>query len=59
MIYGDYMAKCPNCGYEVEVSRKEWTIKPKSKPSAPKLKISQYLCPKCGKPFRTIQKLAE
>jgi predicted RNA-binding Zn-ribbon protein involved in translation (DUF1610 family) len=50
------MAKCPKCGFEVTVSRKEWTIKPKTKPKAPAVKIAQFTCPKCGKTFRIYEK---
>jgi predicted RNA-binding Zn-ribbon protein involved in translation (DUF1610 family) len=51
------MARCVKCGYNVEVPQKSWEIKPKTKPKAPRLKVSQFICPKCGTKFRTYQKL--
>jgi hypothetical protein len=58
MVYGGLMnaAKCPSYEYEVEASRKEWTLKPKNKPKSPALKVVQFICPKCGKRFRTYKK---
>jgi DNA-directed RNA polymerase subunit RPC12/RpoP len=50
------MAKCPRCGYEVEVYMKSWTIKPKTRRNAPALTITQWVCPKCGRKFRTYEK---
>jgi DNA-directed RNA polymerase subunit RPC12/RpoP len=54
------MAKCPNCGYEVEVYMKSWTIKPKTrKGNPPTLTITQWVCPKCGRKFRTYERVIE
>jgi predicted RNA-binding Zn-ribbon protein involved in translation (DUF1610 family) len=52
------MAKCPTCGYDVEVPQKVWEIQPKTRPKAPRLKVSQFVCPKCGKRFRAYLKVA-
>jgi predicted RNA-binding Zn-ribbon protein involved in translation (DUF1610 family) len=51
------MAKCTLCGYEVEVAKKSWEIHPKKRPKAPRVRISQYVCPKCGTHFREYKKV--
>ncbi|RLI13894.1 chorismate-binding protein [Candidatus Bathyarchaeota archaeon] len=50
------MAKCPNCGTEVEKPVKSWQMKPKRR-KGPTILIELYECPKCGTKFRTGKKI--
>jgi len=56
MWKGMDMAKCPNCGTEVEKPVKSWTMKPKKR-RGPTILIELYECPKCGTKFRTGKKI--
>jgi len=46
-------AKCPNCGAEVYIPAKFWTVKNRHAV----LRALIYECPRCGHKFRTIRKV--
>ncbi|MHC1628859.1 MAG: chromatin protein Cren7 [Candidatus Nezhaarchaeales archaeon] len=43
------MARCPNCGAEIEKPIKTWELAPKGKKP---ITIGLFKCPGCGKYFR-------
>ena len=48
------MAKCPNCGNDVDKLRKSWKMagRPDRSGKRLQLEIGLFDCPKCGKTFR-------
>ena len=48
------MAKCPNCGKDVDKPRKSWKMagRPDRSGKRLQLEIGLFDCPKCGKTFR-------
>lgn len=51
------MKKCPECGSTSVKPLKSWTMKPYSKPKAPRVKVTMMLCQNCGNKFRDAERI--